>query len=483
VPERVQPTMLAPNESPSSPREVEADSPSGPAAGNGVRLRPGDIAVSSVTNGDFESGPTGWVEYSTHGWPLIINSSFPSGVMPHSGTWAVWLGGDYDDTSYIQQQVTVSLQSPYLAYWHWIGSEDTCGNDYGSVIVNSSTVDVYDLCQATGTGDWVKHVVDLSAYMGQSVTLQIQATTNYTLNSNLFVDDVTFQSAITSPSVTSITPNRGSSAGTVHITDLAGENFQAGASVKLAMAGYSDITATSVTVVSTSQITCDFDLTGAAAGQWDVVVTNPDLQSGTLPGGFTVSNTIYLPLAMRRWPPIPDTPVLDPIDNSDGDGYYTVSWNAAYLADTYTLQEDDNAGFSSPTTRYADSGTSWYASDQAVGTYYYRVRASNSWGDSQWSNIQSVTVLPPMSVLSVQNDTGGQLCYEVYGTGIGQRCYSSGTYYYGTFPAGTYSWQASARCGSASGSRYYAPGTYYHRFWCSASASTQSTPSQLESGE
>jgi hypothetical protein len=48
---------------------------------------------------------------------------------------------------------------------------------------------------------------------------------------------------------------------------------------------------------------------------------------------------IYLPITMNRWPPIPDAPVLNGISNSDGDGNYTVIWNAAYLADTYTLQE------------------------------------------------------------------------------------------------------------------------------------------------
>ncbi len=37
-----------------------------------------------------------------------------------------------------------------------------------------------------------------------------------------------------------------------------------------------------------TKITCDFDLTGASTGTWDVVVTNPDTQEGTLPFGFRV---------------------------------------------------------------------------------------------------------------------------------------------------------------------------------------------------
>jgi uncharacterized repeat protein (TIGR01451 family) len=109
------------------------------------------------------------------------------------------------------------------------------------------------------------------------------------------------------------------------------------------------------------------------------------------------ASRVYMPLIAKRWPPLPDTPVLNAISNSDGDGDYTVGWGAADLADTYTLWEDDNATFSSPTTRYTGAGTSWNASGKAIGTYYYQVRANNSWGSSGWSNVQSVSVTPQPS--------------------------------------------------------------------------------------
>jgi hypothetical protein len=43
-------------------------------------------------------------------------------------------------------------------------------------------------------------------------------------------------------------------------------------------------------VVSATQITCQFNLVGATIGTWNVVVTNPDLQSGTYTNGFTVNS-------------------------------------------------------------------------------------------------------------------------------------------------------------------------------------------------
>lgn len=148
----------------------------------------------SLLNGSFESGTVGWTEYSTHGWPLIMNSdSLP--VTPHSGNWAVWLGGDNDEVSYISQQVRVPTSQPYLTYWHWIASDETgCNWDYGRVMVNGTAVDEYGLCSSTNTGGWTSHSVNLSAYVGQIVTMQIRAETDSSINSNLFIDDVSFSS-------------------------------------------------------------------------------------------------------------------------------------------------------------------------------------------------------------------------------------------------------------------------------------------------
>jgi hypothetical protein len=185
----------------------------------------------------------------------------------------------------------------------------------------------------------------------------------------------------------------------VHITNLAGSNFQTGATVKLTRSGQSDINATNVVWVSASQIACDLDLTGAATGQWNVVVTNPDPQSGTLSNGFTVSgapNLVCLPLVLKNAGP-PSAPVLSDISNPDGDGNYTVSWSAVSGATSYTLEEDDNAAFSSPATVYSGSGTSKSITGKGMGTYYYRVKAVNPLGSSNWSGVKSVTVyvLPP----------------------------------------------------------------------------------------
>jgi hypothetical protein len=124
-------------------------------------------------------------------------------------------------------------------------------------------------------------------------------------------------SSAPAPTVTGITPSGGLNTGTVHITDLAGTNFQSGATVKLTRSGQPNINGTSVTVVSASRITCDFDLNGVATGGWNVVVTNPDAQSGALPSGFTVrapgelDTFTYLPIILNGYPP-PQTATFYP---------------------------------------------------------------------------------------------------------------------------------------------------------------------------
>ncbi len=153
------------------------------------------LPPSPLVNPGFESGSTGWTEYSAHGWDIITNS-FPTGVTAHAGSWGAWLGGDFDDISYVQQTVTIPTATPYLAYWHWIASADSCGFDYGLVVINGNqVVHQYNLCSSANTGGWVKHVVNLNAYKGQTVSLQIRAETDASFNSNLFIDDVSFQAS------------------------------------------------------------------------------------------------------------------------------------------------------------------------------------------------------------------------------------------------------------------------------------------------
>jgi len=90
------------------------------------------------------------------------------------------------------------------------------------------------------------------------------------------------------PTITSITPNSGTTGFSISITNLAGTNFQTGATVKLMGVDMTSVTGTNV-VVGEKSISCTFNLYDLKAGKYSVVVTNPDGQSDILTSGFTVN--------------------------------------------------------------------------------------------------------------------------------------------------------------------------------------------------
>jgi len=99
------------------------------------------------------------------------------------------------------------------------------------------------------------------------------------------------------PSITSISPSSGYNSGTLTNVVITGSNFNLTSSlgsVVLMKSGQSNITATIPSPgSSTSTLTCNFPLYGAAAGTWDVVVTNQD-GSYTRYSSFTVQSSMTL---------------------------------------------------------------------------------------------------------------------------------------------------------------------------------------------
>jgi hypothetical protein len=133
-----------------------------------------------------------------------------------------------------------------------------------------------------------------------------------------------FTVTFAAPAVVSITPNSGTNNGPVNITSLTGTNFRTGAVVRLAQNGQNDIVASAVAVPSASTITCSFDLTGKAAGLWDVKVTNDDGQTGTLPASFKVET--------------PNVAVVKPVVSSQNP--FNPAHGSASI--NYTLSKDAN---------------------------------------------------------------------------------------------------------------------------------------------
>jgi hypothetical protein len=88
--------------------------------------------------------------------------------------------------------------------------------------------------------------------------------------------------------ISSLSPNRGGDTGTLSVV-VQGKAIAVGVTVKLVRAGQADIVGNPVAVINGgTAISARFDLTGKAQGAWDVVATNPDGTSASLPGAFTI---------------------------------------------------------------------------------------------------------------------------------------------------------------------------------------------------
>jgi hypothetical protein len=94
--------------------------------------------------------------------------------------------------------------------------------------------------------------------------------------------------APTVSSVAPVPPYTTVNTGMTNVT-IIGDNFLSGARVNLTKSGQANITATNVTRASWQKINCTLPITNAQFGPWNVVVTNPDGQPGTLTDGFTVT--------------------------------------------------------------------------------------------------------------------------------------------------------------------------------------------------
>jgi hypothetical protein len=76
------------------------------------------------------------------------------------------------------------------------------------------------------------------------------------------------------------------------------------------------------------------------------------------------------------------------------------------------------------------------------------------------------TKSPAKATLVIRNLSGGEACIEVFGTGIGQKCFGGGDSLYGSFPAGTYSYGGSLPCGNFSSSFNFTPTTWRLTLGC-----------------
>jgi serine protease len=155
-----------------------------------IRNSGGGGGGGSIVNGTFES-TTGWTETSSNS--LLIVGAAPNSMPAHGGSRLAWLAGADNETSTIQQQISVPAGAPTLTFWYQVRTvEAFCAAsiDSAAVKINGTAVWTQNLCTANATTAWQQATLSLSAYAGQSVALQFYAKTDFSDSSSFFVDDV-----------------------------------------------------------------------------------------------------------------------------------------------------------------------------------------------------------------------------------------------------------------------------------------------------
>ena len=149
-----------------------------------------------IQNGDFEAGSAYW----TLGGATIIST-----LTPHSGSYSAWLGGYNNANDTLYQTIAIPSTGPTgqpivharLSYYWYMSTEETStSNDYDFLYVRirniyGSTLRQVQVMTNRSTKDtWVLSSFDVSEFIGQTVQIYFQATTDSSLKSSFFIDDV-----------------------------------------------------------------------------------------------------------------------------------------------------------------------------------------------------------------------------------------------------------------------------------------------------
>jgi hypothetical protein len=205
-----------------------------------------------------------------------------------------------DDPSHEQNFVDLFVENPDGQYESWWFMYEACATvwdtkpDYGTVLGGTGiTITGHHFGVAptiTFGGSPATNIVildpDPNPPYGSTITCQTPAHAKGAVNEVLtFSADVVWTRTndytyLEQPTVSSVTPSSGTMGGNTTVT-VAGTNFSPTGAVQVT---FDDVSATNVTVLGETQITCKPP--AHPAGTVDVRVINPDGQSGTLPAGY-----------------------------------------------------------------------------------------------------------------------------------------------------------------------------------------------------
>ncbi len=87
--------------------------------------------------------------------------------------------------------MAVTAGAPYLEFYQKTDSDEgNCAHDHAYVAINGLDEYTRGLCGTDSA--WFRSVIDLSDYIGTTITLEFRVETDASVSSSWFVDDVAF---------------------------------------------------------------------------------------------------------------------------------------------------------------------------------------------------------------------------------------------------------------------------------------------------
>ncbi|MBW6441226.1 hypothetical protein K0B03_04360, partial [Patescibacteria group bacterium] len=268
------------------------------------------------------------------------------------------------------------------------GESDILGTGYTTVTAYQTISANFDLSSAV-TGTWDLVITNMDEQSG-------------TCGGCLIIDN------LSGPVVTGINPAFGLNSGISNITSISGSNFQSGATAKLTKTVQSDIIpSTAFTFTNANTLSNGaFDLSLKTIGYWNVVVTNPDLQTGSygneIDTGFEIRSSmpsdpinIYQFKNSLDGAQPPTTEII--VGNGIGgqlDVFFRMDMQGGLTGELYYPQVELKTigttfdGFFTEGAGIMYNGTSVQGWVNTVGidgnSYHWRARVRNSAGNSNW---------------------------------------------------------------------------------------------------
>lgn len=156
----------------------------------------GGTTTQMLANPGFENGQSPWQESSAGGYQIVDPTN------PHTGSYSAYLCGYDFCNDQIWQTVTLpsTTTKVVLSYWTYIDTYEASGSpcyDYFYAKIRNSSGGTITTVQTQcnkNTHGWTQYTFDVTSatnsYHGQQIQVYFQGTTDVSLPSDFFVDDV-----------------------------------------------------------------------------------------------------------------------------------------------------------------------------------------------------------------------------------------------------------------------------------------------------